>query len=119
MLIGKRVKEARLKKGLSQQQVADALGVSKVSVCGYEKGTRTPSLEIFDALTEFLEIDINYALGKDKVVVAEKDTPYAVKVADEDLEIIKSLKKCRELYNQICEDPKRVIELINLKMNKK
>ena len=52
MLIGKRVKEARLKKGLSQQQVADALGVSKVSVCGYEKGTRTPSLEIFDALTE-------------------------------------------------------------------
>lgn len=119
MLIGKRVKEARIKKGLSQQQVADALNVSKVSVCGYEKGTRTPSLEIFVELVEFLELDTDYALGKDKSVVSDNEGTYSVKVANEDLAIIKSLKKHRELYNKICEDPERVVELINLKMSKK
>lgn len=118
MLIGKRVKEARIKKGLSQQQVADELGVSKVSICGYEKGTRTPSLDIFIHLVEFLEIDTDYALGQDKSVVAEKGATYSVRVAKEDLQIIKSLKKHRELYNQICEDPDRAIELISKKMSK-
>ena len=47
MLVGERLKEARLAKGLSQQELGDLLGVSKVSICGYEKGTRTPTLNNF------------------------------------------------------------------------
>ena len=50
MLIGKRIKDMRLEKGLSQQELGDLLGVTKVSVCGYENGTRTPSLETFGLL---------------------------------------------------------------------
>mgnify|MGYP002709606753 CR=1 FL=1 len=44
-MVGKRVKELRMKRGLSQEDLGTAVGVTKVSVCGYENGTRLPSLE--------------------------------------------------------------------------
>ena len=44
MLIGKRIKELRIEKGLSQQQLGEIIGVTKVSVCGYENGSRVPTL---------------------------------------------------------------------------
>ncbi len=47
MVVGSRIKEERLKREMSQQQLGDLLGVTKVSVCGYENGTRTPTMETF------------------------------------------------------------------------
>ena len=52
MLIGKRIKDMRLEKGMSQQELGDMIGVTKVSICGYENGTRTPSLETFCILAD-------------------------------------------------------------------
>ena len=47
MIIGERLKEARIAKKLSQETLVNLLGVSKVSICGYEKGTRTPNMSNF------------------------------------------------------------------------
>ena len=47
MIIGNRLKKLRLSKGLNQQELGDLIGVTKVSICGYENGTRTPNLENF------------------------------------------------------------------------
>ena len=43
MIVGERIKEARLTKNMSQQELGDKMGVTKVSISGYEKGTRTPT----------------------------------------------------------------------------
>ncbi len=118
MIIGKRLKEARLKKNLSQEQLGNMLGITKVSICGYERGTRTPNMENFLALLEILDLDPSYALGMDKLVVSENEREYKILMADEDIKIIKELKNNRELYNKMCEDPKRTIELINRKIMK-
>ena len=42
MLIGKRIKDMRLEKGMSQQELGDMIGVTKVSICGYENGNYPP-----------------------------------------------------------------------------
>ena len=55
-MIGKRLKELRIQKGLSQQDLGDAIGVTKVSICGYENGTRLPNLEKLVSLAEKLEV---------------------------------------------------------------
>ena len=60
MIIGERLKEARLKKGLTQSQLGELLEVSKVSICGYEKGTRTPTMEKFLALIRRCTICIRF-----------------------------------------------------------
>jgi len=118
MVIGKRIKDARIKKNLSQEQLGKMLGVSKVSICGYEKGTRTPTMENFLDLIKILELEPDYVLGRDKLVVSESNREYKVVMADEDIQIIKELKNNRELYNKLCSDPRRTIELINRKMMK-
>ena len=118
MIIGKRIKEARIKKNLSQEELGNLLGVSKVSICGYEKGTRTPTMENFLDLIKILELESDYVLGRDRNVVSEKNRGLKVVMAEEDIQIITELKKNRELYNKLCSDPKRTIELINRKIMK-
>ena len=44
------------KKGLSQQDLGNAIGVTKVSVCGYESGTRIPNLEKLAKLADTLDV---------------------------------------------------------------
>jgi transcriptional regulator with XRE-family HTH domain len=117
MFIGQRIKEERIKKGYSQEQLGNLIGVSKVSICGYEKGVRTPSLSIFNKLVSVLDLDPDYALGNDVNAIAEKGEKYTVNVAKEDLQIINILKKHPKLYNRLCSDPKRTIDLIARKMN--
>ena len=45
MINGNVIKRERCKRGLSQEQLGEMIHVSKVSICGYEKGTKTPTLE--------------------------------------------------------------------------
>ena len=118
MLIGKRVKEARLKKGMSQQMLGNLLNVSKVSICGYETGTRTPTLDTFLDLIAILELDPAYALGIETTTVCEDGETYGARMAKEDFEILNELKQHRLLYNQLCENPKRMVEIIDRKMTK-
>ena len=54
MIIGERIKMARKNKELTQQELGDILGVSKVSICGYENGTRVPTVENFVQLLDVL-----------------------------------------------------------------
>lgn len=118
MLIGERVKEARLNKNYSQEKLGQLLGVTKVSICGYEGGTRTPTMQNFLDLVEILDVTPNYLLGRDMDVVMEENESYRTSIAKEDLIFIKELKKHRELYNQICKDPKRYVERIIHLLNK-
>lgn len=118
MIIGERIKEARKNKNMSQQALGNLLGISKVSVCGYETGVRIPTLENFEQLLDILDLSPDYLLGRDVACVSEEEEAYSVKLAREDLEIIKEIKSNPELYKLLRIDPKRTIELINRKLNK-
>ena len=60
MSLNDRIKEARLSKNLTQEQLAALIGVAKTTVTGYEKGTSQPSIETLAKIMEALEIDANY-----------------------------------------------------------
>jgi len=116
MIIGERIKQARLEKGLTQEKLGNLIGVSKVSVCGYETGNRTPTMAMFLKLSESLNVSVDYMLGNDVMAVSEEGESYNVSIAKEDLEIIKELKNNRELYNMLCSDARRTIQLIIRKL---
>lgn len=109
MVIGERIRQARINQGLTQEDLGKSLNVSKVSICGYEKGTRTPTMENFMKLIEILECDPNYLLGRD---IEAKVENKKVTLLKEDIKIISELKKHNELYYKIISDPVRTIELI-------
>ena len=119
MIIGERLKEARLAKKMSQETLGKMLGVSKVSIFGYETGTLTPNMSNFLKLIEILDLDAKYVLGMDVKVINEDNEEYPVKLAKTDIQFVEELKKNRELYNMFCSNPKRTVEKIKSKLNLK
>ena len=116
MFVGQRLKALRKEKNLSQQALGDALGITKVSICGYENGTRIPSLETFVMLADFFGVTTDYFLGREVSVIHEGEGEYVGSISQDDIKIQKELRKHTELYNQLIQDPKRTVSLINKKM---
>lgn len=50
------LKEARIKKGLSQKEVADNIGVAKSTYSLYESGNREPNVQTIKKIADFLGI---------------------------------------------------------------
>lgn len=119
MLIGERLRKRRKELHLTQKDVSKYLGVSKVSVSGYEKGVRTPTLPVFIKLAEILDLSMDYMVGHDYHVLSEQNEEYKVKLAREDLEILAEIKGNREFYNELCKDPKRNLQNLFRKKNEK
>lgn len=57
------VKQLRLELGWSQQDVAERVGLNKMTISQYENGKRKPSFEMIEALAEVFHVDLNYLLG--------------------------------------------------------
>ena len=116
MLIGKRIKDMRLEKGMSQQELGDLIGVTKVSICGYENGTRTPSLDTFCVLADIFETTTDYLLGREVPVVSDDGNELIGVVSRDDINIINEIKHYPNLYGKLIKDVKRYVSLIVKKM---
>ena len=112
-MIGKRLKELRIQKGLSQQDLGDAIGVTKVSICGYENGTRLPNLEKLVSLAEELETTTDYLLGREIKIVEVEEKNYIGSISYDDVNLILELRHYPNLYNKILKDVKRSANIIN------
>lgn len=55
-----RIKEARLNKKMTQEQLAQKIGVAKSTVTGYEKGNSEPNMLTVSKMMEALNVDANY-----------------------------------------------------------
>jgi len=85
MIFSNRLRQLRKEKGLTQQELGDLINVTKVSICCYEKGTRTPTLETLMELTKVFNVDLNYFLGYDTFIVSENEENYGILVAKEEI----------------------------------
>ena len=59
-----RLKELRAKKGLSQPQLAEIMGVTKQTISLWERGIRRPDFVTMNHLADFLEVRMMYMLGE-------------------------------------------------------
>ena len=112
MIIGERLREARLEKGMTQLELGNLLGVSKVSVWGYETGMRTPTMKNFLDLIKILDLDPKYVLGQELKTINEDGEEYGVKIATVDLDILENLKKNPKVYNMLCNDIEKTVKII-------
>lgn len=75
MTLGDKLKEARKSLGLSQEQLAQKLCVSRQAITKWETGKGTPDVENLRAISALLNISIDYLLddGKDmnKITIKE------------------------------------------------
>jgi repressor LexA len=60
--IGKRIKEIRLERGLSQERMGEILSVSQDTVSLWEKGKSVPTAEFLVAIAKNFEVSVDYIL---------------------------------------------------------
>lgn len=59
MTVGEKIKTARIKKGLSQRQIAEQLGVSQPSYLEWEHGDSVPNWARMKSIAKILEISLD------------------------------------------------------------
>ena len=69
-----RVKELRNLRGLTQQQMADKLNVSKSIVSCWESGRRVPTMAGMTEIAEIMGVSVNFLIGDtDDVLTYDKN----------------------------------------------
>ena len=69
---GERLRELREAKGLSQEEVAKAIGVGRVTYLKYENGENRPVRKLKE-LSSFFNVSIDYLLGNESPKVSKRD----------------------------------------------
>ncbi len=60
-----RLKDLREEKGVSQQQLANALNISQGSVGNWESGIREPNFETVKKIADYFGVSTDYLLGRE------------------------------------------------------
>ena len=82
------IKTLRNKKKLTQNELANLLGVTKSVISAYENETRTPSLEIIVALANVFEIDPGQLLADESKPINTTQTISIKNLTKKQIEIL-------------------------------
>ena len=82
--LGKRIKAARITVGLTQEQIAEAIGVTRGTVAKYELGDAEPKLQKLSVIADVLHVTTDYLIGRDSTqnILSNKITEKAAKTLD-------------------------------------
>lgn len=88
-----RLRELRNSRKLSQQELADLLGISKSSVNMYERGEREPGLDTLEAIADYFNVDMDYLTGKTSEIKTFDEMFNTERIADES-KVYKAINDC-------------------------
>jgi len=109
-----RLKSLRLSKKLSQQDMADLLGITRQAYGRYESGQSEPDIENLRKLAKFFDVSIDYLLdGQEykKVVVAGEE----ILLSEKEYRTFQEMKKYSILFHDLATAPEaKVKQLIKM-----
>ena len=74
-LVSMRIRKARRVRDMTQQQAADAIGVSQHAWATYENGTRGVSLKMLQKIAEMFALPIEFFVNPNYEIVAQEVEP--------------------------------------------
>lgn len=92
MNLGTRLKKLRTQKGLSQRELAKIIGCSHQVIAVYEKSKNIKSIEVFQQLSDFFNVSIDYLIND--IVTTEELT-------DKEKEILSRYRLTSDYYKSI------------------
>lgn len=100
-----RLRVLREEKGITQAEIASALGVDRTTYTKYESGASIPDARMLEKLADFFEISVDYLLGRTESRKHIVDLPEDYKVDPDKLQVFarasralpeEEMKKIRE-----------------------
>ena len=96
MTFGEKLKNARKEAGLSQEQLAEKMSVSRSAVAKWEAGNGMPDVNNLKVMSTLLNVSVDYLLDDDKQISFNE-----IKEAI-DLKDYKKEGRCRDLRDAVC-----------------
>lgn len=99
---GDNLKDARTKKGISQSQLAELMGIHPAHISRYERNQTVPSIDVVKKFADLLEVTTDMLVyggedekAKDRIIDNELLTMFskAQALSDEDRKCVKSFLK--------------------------
>lgn len=115
-MIGEKLKRARIEANLTQETLAAYLNITASAISQYENEKKFPRLNVFLKMIDILHVSPEYILGRDTSVACD-DTDYIIKLSKEDLQIISEIKKYKNLYSKLSNNPKGVVSAWNKRIS--
>ncbi|HEV2104782.1 MAG TPA: cupin domain-containing protein [Candidatus Eisenbacteria bacterium] len=107
MQLGRKIRDLRLRRGLTVQQLAEATGLSKGFISQVENGRTSPSLATLQDLARSLETSVAY------LVVEEEQVPHVVRAGERPrVQVGGNTSRVEVLSAQ----PRRNLELIEVQL---
>ena len=72
--VGEKIKNLRIDKGLTQDELAERLNVSRALVCKWEIGSRLPAYSVLEELSTIFDVDSELLILADATVYEDLDT---------------------------------------------
>ncbi len=66
MLFGNRISSLRMARGLTQEEMATAVGITRASLSHYEKNRRSPDYDTLNKFANFFQVTVDYLMGRTK-----------------------------------------------------
>jgi transcriptional regulator with XRE-family HTH domain len=107
MEIGSLLKQLRLDAGLTQKELANALGIAQSTIVWYEKNEREPMLSIIMLYAKYFNVSIDYLAGieDDFGVKSISDTSSAITTEE------------RKIINQYRQLPEKLQDIIKSQLD--
>lgn len=83
MSFNETLKKLRIEKKLTQEELAQATGLSRSAIGMYESGSREPNFETLEILADFFNVDMNTLLDRSQSSQGYYLNPEAAKMAQE------------------------------------
>lgn len=96
--LGVRIKECRIKKGITQSELAKLIGTTMQNISQYERGIRNPKIETLQKIADALSVDVYSIVDWDtESKMIENDINSEVLEPPITLQEAESIKKYRAL----------------------
>lgn len=89
-MLGERLKELRKKRNLKQEEVAEAINISRQAYAKWETNGAEPSITFLIELAKFFNVSIDYLCGHTYIKVSYY----------KDERLCKYVNKCIDVYNE-------------------
>ena len=76
----------RKRAGLTQQDLAEKIGVTKSAISMYEQGARKPSYEMLEALADCFNVEIDFITGRSQTQSGPSERAYSIAIAYDSLD---------------------------------
>lgn len=66
-IFGERIKELRIRKKMTQQELGNKFNMTSTGISYWESGKAIPSMDVINKLSDFFGVTIDYLIGKNEL----------------------------------------------------